>query len=65
MQMDTGNEVMLVPRNSKEHTGKPALWMSSLLLHQFDGSVIKTFGYFEDSLELEDKFNVISNCNNM
>ena len=27
---------------------------------QFDGSVIKTLGYFEGSLELENKFEIIS-----
>ena len=31
----------------------------SLQLSQFDGSVIKTLRYFEGSLELEDKFEVI------
>ena len=56
---DTGSEVMLIPRNFWECTGKPTLRKSSLLLHQFDGSVIKTSRYFEGSLELEDKFEVI------
>ena len=40
--------------------GKPTLRKSSLLLRQFDGSVIKILGYFEGSLEFEDKFEVIS-----
>ena len=59
MQMDTGSEVTLIPRNFWEHIGKPTLWKSELLLHQFDGLVIKTLGYFEGSLELEDEFEVI------
>ena len=59
MQMDTGSEVTLILRNFWERIGKPILWKSKLLLRQFDGSVIKTFGYFEGSLELEDKFEVI------
>ena len=59
MQMDTGSEVMLIPKNFQERIRKPNLWKSSSQLCQFDGSVIKTFGYFEGSLELEDKFEVI------
>ena len=56
--MDTGSEVTLIPRNFWEHIGKPTLWKSKLLLHQFNGLVIKTLGYCEGSLELEDKKNV-------
>ena len=59
MQMDTGGEVMLIQKNFWEHTGKPTFRKSKLQLRQFDGSVIKTLGYFEGSLELEDKFEVI------
>ena len=59
MQIDTGSEVTLMTRNFRERIGKPTLRKSSLLRHQFDGSVIKTLGYFEGSLELEDKFDVI------
>ena len=50
--MDTGSDVTLIPRNFCERTGKPTFRKSSLLLHQFDWSVIKTLGYFEGSLEL-------------
>ena len=60
MQMDTGSEITVIPKNYWECIGKPTLQKSSLQLCQFDGSVIKTFVYFEDSLELEDKFEVIS-----
>ena len=59
MQLDTGNEITLIPRNFWEQIGKPTLRKSSLLLRHFDGSVIKTLGYFEGSLELEDKFEEI------
>ena len=59
MQIATGSEVTLIPRNFWERIGKPTLRKSSLLLHQFDVSVIKTLGYFEGFLELEDKFEVI------
>ena len=43
-QIDTGSEVMLKLRNFWEGIGNPTLRKSSLLLHQFDGSVIKTLG---------------------
>ena len=59
MQMDTGSEVTLIPRNFWKRIGKPTLRKSSLQLRQFNGSVIKTLGYFEGSLVLEDKFEVI------
>ena len=59
MQMDTGSEVTLIPRNFWECIGRPTLRKSSLLLCQFDRSGIKTLGYFEGSLELEDKFEVL------
>ena len=57
--MDTGSEVTLIRRNLWERIEKPTLRKSSLLLRQCDGSVIKTLGYFEGSLELEDKFEVV------
>lgn len=59
MQIDTGSEVTLIQKNFGECIGKPPLRKSSLQLCQFDGLVIKTLGYFEGSLELEDKFEVI------
>ena len=59
MQMDTGSEVTLIPRNFWKRTGKLTLQKGSLQLRQFDGSVIKTLGYFEGSLKLEDKYEVI------
>ena len=51
MQMDTGSEVTLIPRNFGECIGKPTLWKNKLQLRQFDGLVIKSLGYFEGSLE--------------
>ena len=57
--MDTNSEVTRIPRNFWERIGKPTLRKSKLLLRQFNGSVIKTLGYLEGSLELEDKFEVI------
>ena len=60
IQRDTGCGVTLTPRNFWERIGKPALRNSKLLPRQFNGSVIKTLGYFEGSLGLGDKFEVIS-----
>ena len=60
MQMDTGSEVTLIPRNFWGSIRKPTLRKRSLLLSQFDGSVMKTLVYLEGFLELEDKFEVIS-----
>ena len=59
MQMDTGTAVTFIPGNFCEPIRKPTLQMSSLLLCQFDGSVIKSLRHFEGFLELEDKFEVI------
>ena len=57
MQMDTSNEVTLIRKNFWERTGNLTLQKSSLQLHQFDESAIKTLVYFDVSLE--DKFEVI------
>ena len=46
MQMVTGSEVTLIPKNFWECFGKPTLRKSSLQLHQFDRAVIKTLWYF-------------------
>ena len=59
MQMDTGSEVKLIPRNVWGRIGKATLRKSNLQLCQFHVSFIKTFGFFEGSLALEDKFDVI------
>ena len=59
MQTDTGSEVTIIPRNFWERIGKLTLRKSSLQIRLFDGLVIKTLEYFEGSLELEDKFEVI------
>ena len=59
MQMDTSSKVTLIPKTFWERIGKPTLRKSSLKLRQFDESVIKTLGYFEGSLKLKDKFEVI------
>ena len=57
--MDTCSEVTIILKNSGNAREKPTLRKSSLQLRQFDGSVIKTLGHFEGSLELENKLEVI------
>ena len=57
MQMDS--EVTLIIRKFWEPSGKPTFRKSKILFRQFDGSVIKTLGYFEGPLVFEDKFEVI------
>ena len=59
MQMNISIEVSHIQKDFWECIVNPTLRKSSLLLCQFHGSVIKTFGCFEGSLELEDKFEVI------
>ena len=59
MQMDTGSVFNAYAKNFWQRIGKLTLRKRSLQLRQFDGSVIKTLGYFEGSLELEDKFELI------
>ena len=58
--MDTSSEVTLTPRYFRKFIVKPTLRNCSLLLRQFDGSILKKkIEYFEGSLELKDKFEVI------
>ena len=59
MQMDKGSEETLITKSFWERIGKPTLRKSSSQLRQFDGWVIKSLGYFEGSLEREDKFELI------
>lgn len=51
LDMQIDNEVTLITRNVGEHISKPKPHVSHLLLRQFDCSVIKTLGYFKESLE--------------
>ena len=59
MQMDNGSEITIIQKYFWWRIGKLTLRKSSLKLDQFNGSVIKTLGYFESCLELYDKFEVI------
>lgn len=44
------SELTLIPINFWEHIGKSKLYENHVQLHQFDGSLIKTLGYFDGSL---------------
>ena len=59
MQVDTGRDVTLVPRNFWEKMGKPKLRKCNLNLKQFDGSVIKTLGSFEVIFEIKTRYKII------
>ena len=41
MQLDTGSDVTIIPRNFWQMLGRPKLNRCSLKLKQFDGSIIK------------------------
>lgn len=58
MQIDTGSEVTIIPRNFWEEMGKPKLRKSLVKLKQFDGSTIKLLGKFEALLESENKVDI-------
>jgi len=51
MQVDTGSEVTLIPRNFWNTMGQPRLKRCDLKLKQFDGSNIKLLGKFESTIE--------------
>jgi len=51
MQVDTGSEVTIIPRNFWLLLGKPRLKHCDLKLKQFDGSCIKLLGAFEATIE--------------
>ena len=66
MQVNTGSEVTILPRNLWEKMGKPFLKKSNVQLRQFDDSIIAIMGYFEGSIELKEKYEIVpiivTNC---
>jgi len=58
MQIDTGSEVTIIPKNFWESLGKPPLRKCSVKLKQFDGSTIKLLGKFVAVIEAEKKIDV-------
>ena len=59
MQVDTGSEVTLIPKNFWERIGKPKLKKTSLKLKQFDGTIINVMGTFEGTFETKKRFEII------
>nr|XP_012559948.1 uncharacterized protein K02A2.6-like [Hydra vulgaris] len=59
MQVDTGSQVTIIPKNFWELMSKPKLQKCYLHLKQFDGTVIKVLGKFEATLETESKMNIV------
>jgi len=59
MQVDTGSDVTLIPKNFWQHMGKPKLKRSYLKLRQFDGSYITALGQFNATFEANSKFEVV------
>ena len=58
MQLDTGSQATLIPKNFWLKCGSPKLSPSFQKLRQFDGSVIKTIEKFEGTLEFDDEFKI-------
>ncbi|MEE4247258.1 MAG: retroviral-like aspartic protease family protein, partial [Kangiellaceae bacterium] len=55
MQLDSGSDASIIPRNFWQQLGEPKLRKCSRQLRQFDGSAIKTLGSFTAVVELEHK----------
>ena len=59
MQVDTGSQVTIIPRNFWELMSKPNLQKFYLCVKQFDGTIIKVLGEFEAKLETKSKINIV------
>ena len=55
MQLDSGSDASIVPRNFWQQLGEPKLRKCARQLRQFDGSLIKTLGCFAAVVEFEHK----------
>ena len=56
MQLDSGSQVSIIPKNLWEDLGKPALKKTSTQLKQFDGTIIKTLGCFTAMIEYGNRY---------
>jgi len=67
MQVDTGSQVTLIPRNIWQDLGRPVLKKCGLSLKQFDGSKIALLGKFEAVVESHKHFClaevIVADCN--
>ncbi|XP_065651276.1 uncharacterized protein LOC136079465 [Hydra vulgaris] len=59
MQVDTGSQVTIIPRNFWELMSKPKLQKCYLRLKRFDGTIIKVLGELEATLETKTKINIV------
>ena len=55
MQLDSGSEATVIPRNMWQDMGKPPLKKSTHRLKQFDGSHLRTLGQFVAVVEMSGK----------
>ena len=66
MQLDSGSEATIIPKNFWVKLGEPKLTRTKSRLHQFDGTEIKTAGEFQACVELRDCFTmtnvVVAEC---
>ena len=56
MQLDSGSEATILPKNLWESIGQPKLRPTKHRLRQFDGSEIRTIGQFEGLVEMEKNY---------
>jgi len=56
MQLDSGSQATLIPRNLWEDMGKPRLSKTSVSLKQFDGTLLRTIGQYSAAIEMDKKF---------
>ena len=58
MQLDSGSEASIIPKNLWQQIGEPRLRPTKVPLKQYDGSQIKTIGQFDALIELDGKFTI-------
>ena len=60
MQVDTGADISIIPRNFWEKLGKPTLSTFSKILRNYDNSAMKALGSLTACVELDNKYSVIN-----
>ena len=59
MQVDTGSNITLIPVNFWQDLGKSKYKKSTLQPKQFDRTIIKILGTFEDTFETKNRFEIL------
>ena len=59
MQLDSGSDSTIIPRNFWQHLGEPKLRKCNRQLRQFDGTAIRTLGTFTAVIELDSKITCV------